>query len=69
MHKASEHYFHPRAKVEGYVREARAIIEAEGMSILDHEHLLVKVVELLAQKQVFFEQVSPTGVLLNRGNG
>jgi hypothetical protein len=66
MRKAFEAYFHTREDVARYVEVALAIVE-DGVVPDDlREAAFLQSVNLLSQKQVTFEQVSPAGILLNQ---
>jgi uncharacterized protein (UPF0147 family) len=65
MRKAFEAHFHSREQVTGYVAVALAIVEDQVVPEDLREAAFAQAVQLLAQKQVTFEQVSPAGVLLN----
>jgi uncharacterized protein (UPF0147 family) len=66
MRKAFEAHFHSREQVQGYVEVALAIMEDAVVPDDLREAAFGKAVELLAQKQVTFEAVNPSGVLLNQ---
>lgn len=59
MRVSNEHFFHAREDVRGYVENALAIVDELELRGEDRSALLPKVVELLAQKQVMFEQMGP----------
>lgn len=67
IRKASEAHFHSTEDVERYVREALALVTNDYFPDDLREAAFSKAVDLLAQKQVTFEQVSPSGVLLDNG--
>lgn len=63
MRVASEHHFHDGEQLSEYVAEALSIVQAHDLEPPDSSRLLPVLVELLAAKQVQFEQVSPAGIL------
>lgn len=63
MRVAAEHHFHTAEDVSEYVAEALRIVAAHDLEPPDSSRLLPQIVELLAAKQVSFEQVAPTGIL------
>lgn len=64
LRKAFEAHFHTPDDVQGYVRSAlRIVLDADVPTGLQ-EAAFVQAVTLLAQKQVTFEQVTPTGLAL-----
>ena len=66
MRKAFECHFHSEEQVRGYLDTAEAILSDYEMPEALRVELFPKLVDLLAQKQVTFEQVAPPGVLLNQ---
>jgi hypothetical protein len=68
MRKAFEAYFHSDEQVREYVAKASAIVDDLEVADDLREAAFAQAVQLLAQKQVTFEQVSPGGLLLG-GNG
>jgi hypothetical protein len=69
MRKAFECHFHDEAQVREYVQGALRALDGLDVQGRLREIAFGKAVDLLAQKQVTFEQVSPSGVLLNNGLG
>jgi hypothetical protein len=67
MRRASEHHFHTPEDVNGYLTEARKLLTAHGFKPEEQGELMTKVIELLANKHVTFEQVSPAGLVLGGG--
>lgn len=65
MRKAFEAYFHTSEDVTRYIEEAAQIVTAADVPDAVAVTAFAKAVDLLAQKQVTFEQVTPSGVLLN----
>jgi hypothetical protein len=66
MRKAFEAHFHSEDQVRVYVSTAAAIVDELEVADDLREAAFTKSVELLAQKQVTFEAVAPSGVLLNQ---
>lgn len=64
--KAGEAHFHTPEQVAAYLDEALRITAEAGVSDETRGPLLLKLVDLLAQKQVWFDQVTPAGVVLDR---
>lgn len=67
MHTATEHYFHKPEQVAEAVAEAVRIVDEAALPQNLRAVAFEKVLELLTSKQVFFEQIAPTGVLLGNG--
>jgi hypothetical protein len=67
MRKAFEAHFHSEEQVRVYVSTAAAIVDELEVADDLREAAFTQAVALLAQKQVTFEQVSPSGVLLDNG--
>ena len=67
MRKAFEAHFHSEDQVRVYVSTAAAIVDELELADDLRESAFSQAVQLLAQKQVTFEQVSPSGVLLDNG--
>lgn len=65
MRKAFEAYFHTPEDVARYIADAGRIVEEADIPPDLTEAAFVQALNLLAQKQVTFEQVTPSGVLLN----
>jgi hypothetical protein len=63
MHRKTEDHHHTPEQVDGYVREACDIADRIGLDEEDRAALLPQIVTLLASKQVFYEQISPNGIL------
>jgi hypothetical protein len=62
---AAEAHFHTRMQVQGYLEIALAIMDDAVVPDRLAEATLPKLLDLLSQKQVTFEQVGATGVLLD----
>jgi len=69
LRKAAEGLHHTPAQVEQAVAEAVRIVEANGMEPPDVQHLVAAVTGHLLSKQVMFEQVTASGVLLAPNGG
>jgi hypothetical protein len=67
MRKAFEAYFHSDDQVREYVTKAAAIVDDLDVPDDLREAAFTKALDLLAQKQVTFEAVAPSGVLLDNG--
>lgn len=67
MRKAFEAHFHSEDQVRVYVSTAAAIVDELEVADDLRESAFSQAVQLLAQKQVTFEAVAPTGVLLDNG--
>ena len=57
LRKTDEAHFHTPADIAGYLDTARGLLEEAGLGTADHDATLAALVNLLAQKQVTFEQV------------
>jgi hypothetical protein len=66
MRKAFEAYFHTPEDVRRYLADALNIVDGAELTDDLREPAFVQAVNLLSQKQVTFEQVSPAGILLNQ---
>ena len=64
LRKAFEAHFHSREDVQRYVEQALAVVEDAVVPDDLREAAFSQAVQLLAQKQVTFEQVTPSGVVL-----
>ena len=67
MRKTEDHHHSPE-QVQGYVEQAREIATALDLNFGERAALLPTLVTLLSSKQVFYEQVAPTGVLLGQNH-
>jgi hypothetical protein len=67
IRKAYECHFHEREDVQRYVELALAIADDAVVPDDLRETAFGKAVDLLAQKQVTFEEVSGAGVVLGNG--
>jgi hypothetical protein len=65
LRKSAEAYFHTPDDVKGYVKSALRIMDDAGVPEHLEEAVLPKLLDLLSNKQVTFEQVGAGGVLLN----
>lgn len=65
MRKAFEAHFHSEEQVREYVFKAARIANEASIPDELREATFVQALNLLSQKQVTFEQVAPSGVLLN----
>lgn len=65
MRKAFEAHFHSEEQVREYVEQALRVFHYVDVPDELREATFVQALNLLAQKQVTFEQVAPSGVLLN----
>ena len=66
MRKAFEAHFHSEDQVRGYLDVAERLVDDLSVAYDLREAAFTRAVDLLAQKQVTFEAVAPTGVLLNQ---
>lgn len=65
LRRADEAHFYSRDQVAGILDDALAVIAGAELSDDLRVPAFVKVLDLLGQKQVQFEQVGPAGVLLD----
>jgi hypothetical protein len=68
MRKAFEAYFHSDEQVREYVAKSVALVDDLNVPGDLREAAFAQAVQLLAQKQVTFEQIAPTGVLLGQNH-
>jgi hypothetical protein len=66
MRKAFEAHFHTEEQVREYVKQALRVVDDVNVPDDLREETFRQALNLLAQKQVTFEAVAPTGVLLNQ---
>jgi hypothetical protein len=66
MRKAFEAHFHTEEQVREYVQQALRVFHYVDVPDDLREETFRQALNLLAQKQVTFEAVAPTGVLLNQ---
>lgn len=63
--KAAEATHHTPEQVSEALAEARRICEAHGVDYPRHEQIVCTLVTQLLSKQVWYEQVTPTGLVLD----
>lgn len=63
--KAAEAHHHTPEQVSEALAEAKRICEAHGVDFPRHEDIVCALLTQLLSKQVWYEQVTPAGVVLN----
>ena len=67
--KAAEATHHTSEQVCEAVAEARRICEANGLDLARHQEIACTIITQLLSKQVWYEQVTPTGIRIPNGGG
>jgi hypothetical protein len=62
--RSGEDYHHSPEQVHGYVKQAGVIMDDFDLTELERAHLGPVLVQLLSQKQLFYEQVVGGGLAL-----
>ena len=62
--RRTEDYFHTPEQVHGYIEQALVLLDAHELTLDERARLLPQVVNLLSGKNITYEQIAPTGMLL-----